>query len=510
MDFGHVDASKALTPIFSGVPFGSTASPGVSGDGPIDPNGYVALTPPSAQEPLGAAPAGAGTATLLTTPLLSASHRYTVVSTGSPTDMRFPGELVVCDETDTQAGLTSCGGVPFDITVDSLNAFLFGPLAPEASLRRGPLIDAVSKLTSDVVCLSEIDSDDDKTAFTGAAVSTAHFLYSLWFPDNLDTKVDDPTDQQGNVPPTPTQPACADPTAVADLQGMFACFEANCSTTGDDTRDDRRRPRLVRRQPLPAARGDVPPGRPRLLELRARAAQQRGELPGLGDRVHHEPQGRATVERGQRRAHAVPPALSNGHQYVLPATSQRSNLVGATVNLPNGADLDVYCVQTVTPGDGVLIPYTGPYGNGQTGAAGWGQELLLETEKVVGYVQRTSGSTRRTILAGQWNAGPAVPGVVAANNSDSFAVLSAAYPLAVPPGYCGGVHVLRGQPDHHAAGHPAQCAERVGYVRRPRQHPGDRRRFRGHHPEDPVIPYQGYEIPLSPFYGFSTKVHVHP
>jgi hypothetical protein len=129
--------------------------------------------------------------------------------------------------------------------------------------------------------------------------------------------------------------------------------------------------------------------------------------------------------------------ISNAWQWVLPSTFMRASMVGATVRLPNDTNLDLVCVQAPAIGDGIALPYTGQYGNGQgTGLGGWQQELLLDSQKVVAHMQSRLGAPgRRTIITGFWSAGPAVAGVLPPYNADSFGVLTSAFPIGAPIGY---------------------------------------------------------------------------
>ena len=441
LDLGRIAAASlpaTVTPLFTGVAYGTTAPPGTSPEGPVDDDGYLSLSPGAAELPLGAAPAGQSDATLLTSPFLVARHRYTVIAAGSATDVRFPVELFVCDETQTDGPLTACGGAATDVTIETFNPFLLGPFSFHDQLRRGPILAAVAGLGSDFVCMPGVYSDDDKRAIV-AATATRGLPYSYWVADGFDTVVDDPTDQSGNTPPAPTDPAC--PTAAqGELSALLQCIEASCASA-------------------PTVAEDSLACIYQSCSGQALALQQ--DAPECWLCAYGQFQGYTSFATTETECTTNPAArlgwggasgvlllsryaLTDVSQWVLPSTLQRASLLEASIAIQSGTTLDVYCGLLETPGDGMLIPYTGPYGNGQTGAEAWRQELQLQVEKVVARVQAQSEARgRRAVVAAQWSTGPTVQDAPDAspddllppNNPESFAVLSAAFPQASPPAY---------------------------------------------------------------------------
>ncbi|HEY8091641.1 MAG TPA: hypothetical protein VIF09_27435, partial [Polyangiaceae bacterium] len=66
-------------------------------------------------------------------------------------------------------------------------------------------------------------------------------------------------------------------------------------------------------------------------------------------------------------------------------------------------------------------------------------EQTLQIQKLAAYVTRTSGAAgQKAIVMGDFYTGPSVPGVLDPDNPDSFAALSAEFPIAAPPGYSPG------------------------------------------------------------------------
>ena len=72
-----------------------------------------------------------------------------------------------------------------------------GAFVPNEDARREVIPGALAALDSDVVCLQEVWTQADKDAITAALAGT--FPHAVSFTHDLDTPVDDPTDQNGDV-----------------------------------------------------------------------------------------------------------------------------------------------------------------------------------------------------------------------------------------------------------------------------------------------------------------------
>ncbi|KPK51718.1 MAG: hypothetical protein AMJ63_11620 [Myxococcales bacterium SG8_38_1] len=87
--------------------------------------------------------------------------------------------------------------------------------------------------------------------------------------------------------------------------------------------------------------------------------------------------------------------LKNVVNWVIPGAWNRRTIRSATVELPNGGELDTYC-NHLTPIFDVqpinTFPSTGQYGDGMRGAAGWQAEQELQAQKLIDYVNDSSGS----------------------------------------------------------------------------------------------------------------------
>jgi endonuclease/exonuclease/phosphatase family metal-dependent hydrolase len=103
--------------------------------------------------------------------------------------------------------------------------------------------------------------------------------------------------------------------------------------------------------------------------------------------------------------------LKNVDELVIPGTWNRRTILGATAELPNGAELDVYCNHLTPIFESFplnFFPYTGVYGDGTTGPTAWQAEQELQAEKLIKYVTETSAD-RPAVILGDLNAGHAYP-----------------------------------------------------------------------------------------------------
>jgi hypothetical protein len=515
LDFGQASAPQlpaSVSPIFSDVPFGAAATAGTSPGATIDANGYAVVpSSTSATTSLAVAPAGTTGATQVVNEVLSDGHRYTAFASGSAIDPAFPPDVYVCDETLTDGSLTPCGGEPLDLQVTAYDAFLFGPFALHPTARKQPMFDAIAQLPSDLVCVTNVLSDDDKATLVTTAFQAGHLIYPKWFADTPDTPVDDPTDQNGNVPPPRTVPACTSTTDQTNLAAALSCLSANCaSTDGSGTIEEDPTECIAEHCTVPletiitvspdcwgCALGELQSEATFTLTSTECTTDPKAGLVGNGA------SGIVMLSRH--------PILDTW-QYVLPSTGTRSGLVGATVSLQNGATLDVICGQTTSPGDGAILPYTGQYGDGLgTGAQAWQAELLLQTDKVVAFTKkRLAQLGRRTILAGQWNTGPEVSGVLASNNPDAFAALSAALAQAAPVGYAPACTYCSANPLVTPPGSAATAQDVWGDYALLGRIPVTDVASAQIVLDQNAIPYMGYEIPPSLLYGYSATVRVRP
>ena len=519
LDVGLLDApalpAKLAGLFFADVAFGGVAPPGFpdGGSQSVDANGYVQLSAPGGRLAIGAAIAGQSDALLSTAAMLAGNDSFTFLAIGSSTDVRFPKELWVCDEGKADGIFTRCGTLPStDVIVDTFNAYLWGPFATLVPLRHDAIVTAVSKLDSDVACITEVWSDEDKRTIIAAAKS--RFPYSLVFADTLATQVDDPTDQSGATPPAPATAECAGAPATK-LESLLTCVRDNCSTKpGDDAA-------TIIDDPVPC-----------ITQFCQNAATAlffgNGPLKACWSCAITSLEGRTSISATRTACTADPLAryafagqssllvlsrypISASSQWVLPSTEWRASVLRAEIALPNGSPLDAYCTELTSPQTGITHPYTGSYGGMATDSDGaWLEEQSLQAKKLVAYAVRRSGAIgRRAVISGELYSGTNAGGLEPINPA-AFDAIAGRFPIAARADYTPACTFCA---DNAITTPPGQTPAAVSTW--------SSLTYAVNVPvtdivtssvilKDATIPYSTYKIPLSPYYGYRTVLRVRP
>jgi endonuclease/exonuclease/phosphatase family metal-dependent hydrolase len=335
-----------------------------------------------------------------------------------------------------------------EVTIDTFNVALAGAFIPFEAERRQPIVDAIAAADADILCLQEVWEQSDKDLVKAGA--TDNYPHVVSFEDDLDTEVNDPTDQNGEIPEAPEGVPCPDvepddpqtPEGVTILDQMNAacdCLRDNCSTIeGSDEG------RTVSAECASSSCvGAVAP-----LLFGADPRQQRcygsviTQLPTekIGDiRTRSSSiENQDLAFRGQNGVMILSRyPLSNATNWVIPGTWNQRNILSATAQLPNGAELDVHCNHLTPIFDGGAIntfPYTGYYGLGETGPEGWQAEQELQAEKLVARVAESSG-TRPAVILGDFNAGREFPPDIVAEGEPTMDILESAFEPAYTEDY---------------------------------------------------------------------------
>ncbi len=342
--------------------------------------------------------------------------------------------LVACNEDDPQRE-------PITVTVDTFNVALAGAFIPFEEERRQPIADAIAAHDADVLCLQEVWTQEDKELLRDAAA--ANYPYIEFFENDLDTELDDPTDQNGNIPPEPTTVPCPEvevgPDVTIEDQMNLAvdCVRDNCSTIpgSEDGRTTSAECAGIActTEVLPLLTGE-------------NENQQRcyaciaTQLPTSTFATIRE--SCATVvnqdlafdgQNGVMLLSKYP--LNDSAEWVIPGTWNRRTILRATVELPSGAELDTYCNHLTPIFGGITFPYTGQYGKGNTDAAGWQAEQELQAEKLIAHVEATSGE-RPAVILGDLNAGLEFPSEnIDGEGEPTFELLADAYTPAYTSDY---------------------------------------------------------------------------
>jgi hypothetical protein len=331
-----------------------------------------------------------------------------------------------------QSGTCFGPGGELAARIETYNLALAGAFIPYEQERRVALPQAIATAQSDILCLQEVWDETDKDAIRAAAL--ANFPYIVWLLDDLDTPLDDATDQNGVVPPPYTTVPCPDSVEVQpgitiadqmdaaidcvrdgqDLSGNF-CSTIPGSDLGRTTSID------CAIEACLLDVGDLLFGTPQQQRCYACLATQlptdtfgtiRGRCPTVinQDLAFQGQNGVMILSRYP---------LSNAVNWVIPGTWNRRVILSATAELPNGSDLDVFCnhLTPIFAGASAGFPYTGQYGDGLPDAAGWEAEQFLQAEKLIAHVQNVSGAIPAVIL-GDLNAGRAY--IVDVNDPDTW------------------------------------------------------------------------------------------
>jgi len=120
--------------------------------------------------------------------------------------------------------------------------------------------------------------------------------------------------------------------------------------------------------------------------------------------------------------------LKDVENWVIPGTWNRRTILNATAELPDGAELDVYCNHLTPIFTSPFFPYTGQYGS-------WQAEQELQAEKLINRVTETSGD-RPAVILGDLNAGHAYPEQdIVAEGEPTLDLLEAVYDPAYTADY---------------------------------------------------------------------------
>lgn len=366
----------------------------------------------------------------LATPSTALGTFYVI---GDPTDTsnKHVVRALYCDESVGGYSTTSCGadagGVPglpayipcLDdalfaqctetslpvISVDLVNAALYGANAPFSQARGAVIPGAIAARTSDIMCILEVDDSSSRNAIIAAALS--QFPYSYQITTDLTTNPTNPSD----VKPPPAAPPCTGSNAAP----WITCVTQNCGVASDagpvldytaclENSCFSSLVKIPYTQPLPSPytaaeyAGDscfdctiynflsepLSEG-----ETCVTAAQQpfafNGQSPELI--LSHYP-------------------LVNTKSYILPATGFRRAVLKAQVQLADQT-VDFFCAQLSSPLIDSTLPYTGNYGNdnGPHGN-GWEDEQDLQAEEIVAWIKSEEAvDGLPAIIAGDFHAG---------------------------------------------------------------------------------------------------------
>ena len=289
------------------------------------------------------------------------------------------------------------------VKIETYNVALAGAFIPYEAERRPAVIDGVANGDADIICLQEVWEQEDKDAIIAAAA--ANYPYSVSFTHDLDTPLDDATDQAGNIPPPPSTPPCGPAAQQTKLDAVVQCMAQNCSTIpgsadGQAVSIDCAVANCVGAA-APLLFGDAQDQQCFACAVTSLPSETLNDIAGL---CTTELNG-GLAFRGQSGVVMLSKyPLSNKQDFVIPGTYNRRVTISATVNLPNLSKVDAYCTHLTPIFSNPLFIYTGAYGDGTTGPSAWEAEQQLQADKMLDYIAAQSGD-RPAFFLGDLNAG---------------------------------------------------------------------------------------------------------
>jgi hypothetical protein len=438
--------------------------------GVVDSAGYTHEL--SQEAPVGAAFQGETSALFAFTNPSDPDSR-TVFAIGNASDNAHPLRGLSCDEdvllasdggvaSGAQAVLESCSlsDLP-TLAIDTFEVDLHGPISPGfESDRRQPIYDLIAARMTDLMCVTNVDRQTDKMAIAAAASTSdagAHFPYAFFPnpPTTLDTQPTDPTEIDGAAPPpAPTAPPC-NGIPQADVDAIYACIDAKCSSTGDNTGTIGTTNCLAQACIIPlSALFHKGPQEDACFDCIAYYAVSSPDTLAHGETECTQDSRQPFGFDGQTAEMILSRyPLANQQVFVLPSTGFRKAVLYAEVQLED-QPIDFYCTSLAAGGLDSTVPYTGDYGNdavtalpdgGQLVENGWEDEANDQVRKVIEFVRTNSEKTKHpAILTGTWLSsilatddagtvlvGSSEPEVMAALDVS----LGGAFTRAEPPGY---------------------------------------------------------------------------
>lgn len=439
LDFGPVDTETSPRtllgePLFSGVAFGET---GQQGTGPstlvspvIDERGYARVTTVGVRD-LGVAEAGVllARSQIDFAPPGRASQSIYAFSSGVGAEVL----LLACDELQSVGHRTACRPLFAEqFTAASVNARIFG-FDPYVEQRREDILAAIAGASADVLCVQGVWEQDAKEEL--AHLAAERFPHAVFFEHDLDTPVDDPTDLNGQKQLGYQEPPCADPKVRQQFGEVLDCAEERCNTTPGSSEGRLTNPDCAVREC-----GNL------FLGLGSRdprcgncaAGLQGGTFGQVRDQCQHHPNGDMS-HRGQSSVLLLSRVPLLAHEaHVIPGSALRRVILRAELEASSEEPLAVYCTHLTWPVPLVGFGYTGVWGSGARGKAGFEQEQLLQASKLVRWVEQRSAGHRALVL-GEFNAGREYRSgssiVLEALAPEVMALLESAFTIGVRPDY---------------------------------------------------------------------------
>ena len=339
------------------------------------------------------------------------------------------------------------------LAVDTIDVALYGAFAPFEDDRRPALYAAIAGRGSDLVCVTNVNRQDDKVAIASAAAARFPFAFYPTPPTDLDTQPADATTIDGGAPQLPPGPPC-EGVAQSKIDAFYQCAAKNCSSTRDMSGTIATTNCLTQECTVPgSALYRQGPPIDACFDCIIYYMTSEESLAYGESECTTDPRQPFTFDGRTSQMILSHYPLAQTRAVVLPGSGFRKALLYAEVELED-QPVDFYCTDLISPNIDGELPYVGAYGKdvaqsladgGSLTENGWEDEQDNQVAKVVAFVQANSAKRKRpAIVTGFWDASVrAVDGagnvlvddasreVVAALDSS----LGGAFVRAEPPGY---------------------------------------------------------------------------
>ena len=445
---GEEVPTEISAPFTEGVALGAVpaANPNVVGIGPINEAGYLGTL--GVEFNIGATRTGKKDALFVSAP--AGGNLFTLYAIGLPGSFDYPVQALLCQD-DRYVGtgiagvqqdwLTQCSRSKLkELSVDTINAGLYGDFAPFENERRDKILEALANLPSDFLCVQEMTREADRAALVEAAAQAGTYLYAYNPQFNLDTPYTDAKDQSGAVPP-PAGPACG--AIPAKLDAAIQCMVDNCaeeignpdSPIGEIGGDcfSKKCPA----QFLVMLSGEQETRCLSCLIVNVLSSETMTDTRDLclnDGRPQYAFRGASTEVMLSRYP------LSDMESYVFPSTSYRRAVLSAKAEVATDEFVDLYCTQ-LSYIQGSTFPYSGQYGLEMTvdGIAepltGWNAEQYLQAQRAVAWIQGRVSDGSLAIIAGDLSSGDADAADLGEFNPASVRLFRSSFDEALPAGY---------------------------------------------------------------------------
>jgi hypothetical protein len=259
--------------------------------------------------------------------------------------------------------------------------------------RHDGVVRALGGIDADVACITGVYRESDKALVRDAV--QAVLPYSAWVTTSLDSAPNDPADQNGNVPPAPTAAACAPPDIAPALDTGLACVIANCSTIPNSDQGYVSGYDCMYSKCLSDAAALL--ANKRCFNCAFEQIEDK-TIAQMKSECTTDPKAQFALEGQNGIVLLSKQPLANPELYVLPSTYGRRGILRASITTPKGSDVDVYCAELTGLYQGLTNPYSGDYGEGDTGDEGWVNENAYQVQQMLSWVEAKSPNAFAVVL----------------------------------------------------------------------------------------------------------------